>query len=115
MANDYWDPGRLSVDRQPPDVEEFGFDTSERRDDDWADAEPGLDPAEWLADVETGATDSVDRLVATGSPERIEADVPGFPTLPRAGLVTVTAALGVAAILIAVLRRRGRSRGRRAP
>jgi hypothetical protein len=107
MANDFWDPGSLSVDRQPPNEEEFGFDTSERLEDDWADAEPGFDTAEWMADVETGATDSVDQLVGSGSPNPTEADEPELRPLPRAALLTATATLGVAAILIAVLRRRG--------
>ncbi len=111
MENDYWDPDDPLVDRQPPDEEEFGLDTTEQVDEGWTYAEPGNDAAEWLTDVDSASTDSVDGFTATGPadpPTAAEVFEPrGVPALPKAVLVTATAALGVAAILIAVLRRRG--------
>ncbi len=104
MANEFWDPGSLSVDRQPPDEEEFGFDTADRRDERWLYAVPD-DAAEWLSDAEAGATDSDDRLDDGGPPVTEDGYESGFRALPMAALVAAT--LSAVAILIAVLRRRG--------
>lgn len=85
--------------------------------DDWGPDDPTHDPAEWLSDVETGATEAVDEFYADAGPEQSvgpdefesvaepyedEASVPSTSVL-----ITATALLGAAAILVAVLRRRG--------
>ena len=80
-------------------------------------SEPANDPAEWLSDIETGATDAVDEVYDGAGPEEsvgpdeLESaaepyeDAPSVPS--KTVLITATALLGAAAILVAVLRRRG--------
>ncbi|WP_152361517.1 hypothetical protein [Microlunatus speluncae] len=117
MQHDYWEPDDPLVDRQPPDEEEFGLDTTEQVDEGWTDAEPGADAGDWLADVEPDATDSGDGFTAAVDPTEtpipaaapIPTEVDEPPVVPaRSKAVLIAAsALGAAAILIAVLRRRG--------
>lgn len=85
--------------------------------DDWGPDDPANDPAEWLSDVETGAAEAVDEVYGGAGPEgsigpdELESagepyeDEPSAPS--KTVLITATALLAAAAILIAVLRRRG--------
>jgi hypothetical protein len=85
--------------------------------DDWDPDDPTNDPAEWLSDVETGATEAVDELFGDAGPEEsvgpdefesVGEPYEDEPSAPSTSvLITATALLGAAAILVAVLRRRG--------
>lgn len=108
MLEDYWDPDRSVVDRRPPDEEEFGSDTADRVDEEWTFGEPGEETVEWTAEVETAGAEPLDQYAFAADPdESAEPMRPEASPMARAVLVSATAVAGAAAILVAVLRRRG--------
>lgn len=108
MLDDYWDPDRSVVDRRPPDEEEFGSDTADRVEEEWTFGEPGDEPVEWSAEVETAGDEPLDQYAfATDFDASAEPARPQVSPITRAVMVSATAVAGAAAILVAVLRRRG--------
>lgn len=100
---DDWDPDELYDERRPPNEDALELDELEPDDqgEDVMFGEPEDESEDWLDGPETAAA----RPASVADQGADEAD--DWSPMRRAVVVGATAAVGVAAILVAVLRRRG--------